>query len=305
MTDELKEELTEESTTDDSLLDDFDVGIEAESPAPEENNGEADVEEPEEESAGDGEDTASESEEGDEGGTLRQSDYTRKTAELARERESLHAEVERERTAINDEKRQMREEYSRHLEQLVNELRSLDPTERIIEQIRAAHEIGDTEEVNRLRLDLRDAQEYRQRREAQLERIRQDELSEKGKSDAASLESQRKLLLEKLPFLKDASKHDSFQKTMGVALEKAGYSKEEAAKLAPDARQAVIAYYAGLYLKGREKSPAVAEAIKGKVVTPKTASRINGKTTKQADALQRFSPNDERSLARLFEAYDF
>jgi hypothetical protein len=233
-------------------------------------------------------------------GYQRQADYTRKTSELAQKTKEFEAHME-----------ETNRQYAAKLQEINHNLQMFDPVPRLMQELQKAHEIGDIEAVNKLRLDIRDAHEARRYYDEQLKTAEAELQKAESQRDAEHIAKQRDVLFEKFPFLKDEKRKDSFNKTMNSAFEKVGFTNEELSGLKPrekDARVAALAYYAGLYLKSQDARPQVAEAIKGKVITPKPGARpADAKGAKRESAFRNFAanPNEEGSLAAVLDSINF
>lgn len=260
---------------------------------PESEEGEpVEAEEAEGDLNGDGESAPEELEKG----YLRQQDYTKKTAELAEERRAFEAEAAGERQKV-----------AARLKELDAALEAFNPIPRLIAQYQEAMQLGDVEEANRLRLDIRDAQDAKKRVESEMEQMQREDDAKEESGKQEFLSKQRETLGQLFPFLSDSKRHASFHETMRKSLDKVGFTEQELKAIdKPDARHAALAYYAGLYLKGQESKPEVAQALKGKVVTPKPGARPSdsGKGARQSEAIRKFDPNKAGSLANVFNAFD-
>lgn len=223
-------------------------------------------------------------------GYLRQQDYSRKTAEHAEKVRTFEAE------AVSIKQQQLHV-----LEGLQQRFQQLDPIGLLRNSYHEAMDNGDTDQA----LRIKDKIEELSIEQHRIEQALAHENAQKEQQNKANAEEflskQRDALFEKMPFLKDEKRLNTFKESTAKALKKVGYSDSELAELgkAPDHRQAMLAYYAGQYLKGLESRPQAAQALKGKIVSPSANAR--GSSDKKQSALSNFdkNPNDLRSLAAV------
>lgn len=229
-------------------------------------------------------------------GYLRQSDYSRKSNEFSAEKESFARESE-----------QIRQRQLAVLEATEQRFQQLDPVAILKGQLKQAQEMGDTEEVLRLRLDIQETERVveQNRRAAEWERHQNEQQKQQELTQKQTRE--RELLRQKVPELATKEGKDKFLTLANKALEKSGFSKDEIAEMSQlDHRWAIIAHGYGKYLTQLEQRPKIAEAIQGKAVTLKQpgARQSDAKGTAMAEATRQFNknPNAEGSLAGFFKA---
>ena len=179
-------------------------------------------------------------------------------------------------------------------------------------QYNQAIEDGDEDRATRLRLDIIDVERavekdkqalaYREAMEKQ-----QKESAEQAETEAHLSEQSRKLH-ERLPWLSKPNGKEKFQSTVAKAMQKVGYTAKEIEGIKkPDHRDAMAYFYAGKYLESVEQRPQVAQALKGKAVSPSAKARNSntGKNGQIATAFSQFNsnPNAQGALAGLFKAH--
>ena len=219
-------------------------------------------------------------------GYLRQSDYTRKTAELAQERESLG---------------QIKQQQVQLLTALEQQLREAGPLGYLQQQMQEAQEIGDTDQVNNLRWAIQDEQN----RLSQVQNALRYEMNERQQIEAQQnqahtaerIQAEREALFKAEPMLSDAKGQEKFKANMERGLKEIGVDPSEV--MFPDHKHARLAYYAGLYFANREKAPQAAKALKGKAVMPSPKGRTGAKPDGLKAASDKFSKIKEPSLDDL------
>lgn len=225
-------------------------------------------------------------------GYLRQQDYSRKTQALAENVRAFEAEAA-----------QIKQHQLATLEALNKRFQELDPVGLLTQEYRRALSEGDTEAA----LLAKDRAEQLKAEQDAVRQVLEAEQSTKAQMSQqeaqAFIQKESAALFEKMPFLSDEKRLKGFQEAVNTACEKVGYSKEELAAMdKPDHRQAMLAYYAGQYLKSLDNKPQVAQAIKGKVVSPNPTPR--GQKTGYNAALQTLKSNT-RSVDALAQALAF
>jgi len=230
-------------------------------------------------------------------GYLRQADYSRKTSELAAERQSLAAKEEA-----------LRQETISRLTALQERISTTQPLPLLHHLLNEAVSIGDEETANRLRFQILDLREKEKSVANALRLEREQEASQKESKTKAEtekfMEGERKALADKLPWVTKPEGQKKFQDVVSKALKHVG--KDPKSIKNPTAADAQLAYYAGKYLEMEASKPQVAAALKGKAVMPKPGGRSqeSGKAAKLDSALRQFdsNPKGTGSLAALFKA---
>lgn len=225
-------------------------------------------------------------------GYMREQDYSKKTEELSQQRKAYESEV----TTI-------RQRSLEGLEAVQKRFAAFDPETRLLAELREAYDIGDNETANSLRWQLQDVREAKNQLdqaiawEKEQSETKQTE-AEKQKNEAY-LKEQRSLLAEKMPILAKEEGRKKFEGAVNKAMSKVGMKPEDVET--PDHRQAMLAYYAGLYLQSLDNKPKVSEALKGKAVSPKAPARKQ-KSTPYSSAIEKLNsnPNDKDSFVELF-----
>lgn len=223
-------------------------------------------------------------------GYMRQEAFSRKTAEHAEKVRTFEAET----WSIKQQQLQV-------LEGLQQRFQQLDPIGLLRNEYQRALNGGDTEtallvkdKIEELRLE-----QYRIN-QALAQENEQKEQQSKAKTEEY-IGEQHKALFEKMPFLKDEKRLNTFKESIAKSLEKVGYGVEDFAEFdkKPDHRHAMLAYYAGLYFKSLDSRPQVAQSLKGKIVSPSATAR--GGTDKKQSALSNFdkNPRDLHALAAV------
>jgi hypothetical protein len=221
---------------------------------------------------------------------FRQSDYTRKTQELAQARMQQEGDFLAQTTAII-------EKYSPLTQLEANR-------NHILAQAKEAYEIGDNETLTARRLDLRDIDDAINSTKQEIDTLlkakqwHDEQISAQQKADA------KEVILNAYPELKNPEKAKEFQVLTYNALEKVGYSADEMKRLTgnPDPKQALLAYAAGKYFEMQNKAPEVAKNIQDKIVSVKpSATKTNNKQS-EIQSLQRDAANgDDYAIGRLME----
>ena len=209
-------------------------------------------------------------------------EFTRKTQELAEQKKVFDQEAEN-----------TRQQTQSVLQQLVGFYQSeANPIHQLARQYNEAIEIGDEITALRLKDAIRDEKEKQESvQNAYAYEMAKSE--QKRKEDNASyIAEQARSLREKLPFLSKPEGKEKFDKAISKAMAKVGFSEAELNGMErPDHRNAMLAYFAGKYLEGLEAKPAVAQALKGKAVSPTPGARRAGSGNKSDVALQSFVKN--------------
>lgn len=226
-------------------------------------------------------------------GYLMQSDYTKKTTELAKEREKLQESFTQLETHFLQVAENLLQEFTP-----VENLRS--HRESLVRAANDAREIGDLEEFNAKRLDIMEIDEHIKNVEYKVNTLSQASKHQTERMTTQQLAKEREKLFAALPELEKPEKQKEFQEATYKALEKAGYTQEEMQSMGAnvDARQAQLAYYAGLYLSMQGKAPEMAKAIQDKIVSPRVNPSRQQSGYKILDKLKQ-DPNNELAIGAL------
>jgi hypothetical protein len=222
-------------------------------------------------------------------GYLRQSDYSRNMNAFSEEKKAFEAQAE-----------QVRQQQVAVLNGLQQRFQQLDPISILTGQLQQAVAIGDIEEANRLRLDISDVREQMRAVDSALQYERRKDEEANQMSRQEHLTKHREELFAKMPFIKESGGSQKFQDSVSYAMQKVGISPEEVGDK-PDHRNAMLAYYAGLYLKTQEAKPQIAQAIRGKVVSPKPQARQDQAARSKAQLEAAFDKEPSlENFAKLF-----
>jgi len=174
-------------------------------------------------------------------GYQRDSDYRRKTMELADERRLLEEEVNRAKSE-SDAVAKLRQDYATRLSEIEN---SMKPDANI--DWAKLYET-DPDEYHRKKIEVENKSKALETIKAERQRAIQEQQQEQTKVFNQYLEQQKKLLAEKEPEYVDPVKGEGLRKDMTSYLKKEGYSDQEL-NMMVDHRSFVIAKKAMLYDK--------------------------------------------------------
>lgn len=174
-------------------------------------------------------------------GYQRDSDYRRKTMELADERRLLEEEVNRAKSE-SDAVAKLRQDYATRLSEIEN---SMKPDANI--DWAKLYE-NDPDEYHRKKIEVENKSKALETIKAERQRAIQEQQQEQTKVFNQYLEQQKKLLAEKEPEYVDPVKGEGLRKDMTSYLKKEGYSDQEL-NMMVDHRSFVIAKKAMLYDK--------------------------------------------------------
>jgi hypothetical protein len=221
---------------------------------------------------------------------FRQSDYTRKTQELAQARMQQEADFINKSTALI-EKFNPLTQLEAHRNNLIN-------------QAKEAYEIGDNETLIARRLDLMELEKTINATQQEIDTLYKAKQWQDEQMTAQQLSVEREKLFNVIPELKNPEKAKEFQTLTYNALSKVGYSADDMAQMTKkvDAKQALLAYAAGKYFEMQNKAPEVAKNIQDKIVSVKpSATKTNNKQS-EIQSLQRDAANgDDYAIGRLME----
>jgi hypothetical protein len=221
---------------------------------------------------------------------FRQSDYTRKTQELAQARMQQEADFINKSTALI-EKFNPLTQLEAHRNNLIN-------------QAKEAYEIGDNETLIARRLDLMELEKTINATQQEIDTLYKAKQWQDEQITAQQLSVEREKLFNAIPELKNPEKAKEFQTLTYNALSKVGYSTDDMAQMTKkvDAKQALLAYAAGKYFEMQNKAPEVAKNIQDKIVSVKpSATKTNNKQS-EIQSLQRDAANgDDYAIGRLME----
>jgi desulfoferrodoxin (superoxide reductase-like protein) len=174
-------------------------------------------------------------------GYQRDSDYRRKTMELADERRLLEEEVNRAKSE-SDAVAKLRQDYATRLSEIEN---SMKPDANI--DWARLYET-DPDEYHRKKIEVENKSKALETIKAERQRAIQEQQQEQSKVFNQYLEQQKKLLADKEPESVDPVKGEILRKDMTSYLKKEGYSDQEL-NMMVDHRSFVIAKKAMLYDK--------------------------------------------------------
>jgi len=211
-------------------------------------------------------------------GYQRDSDYRRKTMELADERRLLEEEVNRAKSE-SDAVAKLRQDYATRLSEIEN---SMQPDANI--DWAKLYET-DPDEYHRKKIEVENKSKALETIKAERQRAIQEQQQEQSKVFNQYLEQQKKLLAEKEPEYVDPVKGEGLRKDMTSYLKKEGYSDQEL-NMMVDHRSFVIAKKAMLYDKMmNSKISAKQSKTVPKMVRSGTQKTIN-KDSQQSKSLK-------------------
>ena len=211
-------------------------------------------------------------------GYQRDSDYRRKTMELADERRLLEEEVNKAKSE-SDAVAKLRQDYATRLSEIEN---SMKPDANI--DWAKLYE-SDPDEYHRKKIEVENKSKALETIKAERQRAIQEQQQEQTKVFNQYLEQQKKLLAEKEPEYVDPVKGEGLRKDMTSYLKKEGYSDQEL-NMMVDHRSFVIAKKAMLYDKMmNSKISAKQSKPVPKMVRSGTTKTIN-KDSQQAKSLK-------------------
>ena len=211
-------------------------------------------------------------------GYQRDSDYRRKTMELADERRLLEEEVNRAKSE-SDAVAKLRQDYATRLSEIEN---SMKPDANI--DWARLYET-DPDEYHRKKIEVENKSKALETIKAERQRAIQEQQQEQSKVFNQYLEQQKKLLADKEPEYVDPVKGEGLRKDMTSYLKKEGYSDQEL-NMMVDHRSFVIAKKAMLYDKMmNSKISAKQSKTVPKMVRSGTQKTIN-KDSQQSKSLK-------------------
>jgi desulfoferrodoxin (superoxide reductase-like protein) len=211
-------------------------------------------------------------------GYQRDSDYRRKTMELADERRLLEEEVNRAKSE-SDAVAKLRQDYATRLSEIEN---SMKPDANI--DWARLYET-DPDEYHRKKIEVENKSKALETIKAERQRAIQEQQQEQSKVFNQYLEQQKKLLADKEPEYVDPVKGEGLRKDMTSYLKKEGYSDQEL-NMMVDHRSFVIAKKAMLYDKMmNSKISAKQSKTVPKMVRSGTQKTIN-KDSQQAEVVK-------------------
>ena len=211
-------------------------------------------------------------------GYQRDSDYRRKTMELADERRLLEEEVNKAKSE-SDAVAKLRQDYATRLSEIEN---SMQPDANI--DWAKLYET-DPDEYHRKKIEVENKSKALETIKAERQRAIQEQQQEQSKVFNQYLEQQKKLLAEKEPEYVDPVKGEGLRKDMTSYLKKEGYSDQEL-NMMVDHRSFVIAKKAMLYDKMmNSKISAKQSKTVPKMVRSGTTKTIN-KDSQQSKSLK-------------------
>lgn len=206
-------------------------------------------------------------------GTLRQSDYTRKTQAVAEERKRF--EVERE--GFNQLQQQTREQHAL-VQAWLDRSKPQRPTAGYAEDPLAHGEYND-------QMGLWN--ENKTYWDNQIKQWSETQKAEQDKNFRAYLEKEQSALVERIPAFRDTGKRDAFVKEAVRAYSDLGIKEDEIRGLT-DHRMISILLDAVRYRRAKAKAPAVQKALDGTRRTiVRGGKRQNPRQAQQRDRLQR------------------
>jgi desulfoferrodoxin (superoxide reductase-like protein) len=211
-------------------------------------------------------------------GYQRDSDYRRKTMEIADERRLLEEEVNRAKSE-SDAVAKLRQDYATRLSEIEN---SMKPDANI--DWARLYET-DPDEYHRKKIEVENKSKALETIKAERQRAIQEQQQEQSKVFNQYLEQQKKLLADKEPESVDPVKGEILRKDMTSYLKKEGYSDQEL-NMMVDHRSFVIAKKAMLYDKMmNSKISAKQSKTVPKMVRSGTQKTIN-KDSQQSKSLK-------------------
>jgi hypothetical protein len=235
-------------------------------------------------------------------GYSRQSDYTRKTQELAEQRKSIDEaknQYEMEIQQIQQERQQYVAGLQQVLAQSTEELQRLANTD--WETLQATDPIKFITEKEKFR-DMQDKIHSYQKEQAIAEQRRQSEFD---RARSIALQQERKHLVEKMPEWGDPSKQASIASELKSYAMQEGFTSDELDDLI-DHRSLIVLRKAMLYDKANSKD-IVKRKLKGK---PKVVKAGSKRTRKETESQQRNASmkrlkqtGDTKDAASLLEAF--
>lgn len=211
-------------------------------------------------------------------GYQRDSDYRRKTMELADERRLLEEEVNKAKSE-SDAVAKLRQDYATRLSEIEN---SMQPDANI--DWAKLYET-DPDEYHRKKIEVENKSKALETIKAERQRAIQEQQQEQTKVFNQYLEQQKKLLAEKEPEYVDPVKGEGLRKDMTSYLKKEGYSDQEL-NMMVDHRSFVIAKKAMLYDKMmNSKISAKQSKTVPKMVRSGTTKTVN-KDSQQSKSLK-------------------
>ena len=211
-------------------------------------------------------------------GYQRDSDYRRKTMELADERRLLEEEVNRAKSE-SDAVAKLRQDYATRLSEIEN---SMKPDANI--DWARLYET-DPDEYHRKKIEVENKSKALETIKAERQRAIQEQQQEQSKVFNQYLEQQKRLLADKEPEYVDPVKGEGLRKDMTSYLKKEGYSDQEL-NMMVDHRSFVIAKKAMLYDKMmNSKISAKQSKTVPKMVRSGTQKTIN-KDSQQSKSLK-------------------
>ena len=211
-------------------------------------------------------------------GYQRDSDYRRKTMELADERRLLEEEVNKAKSE-SDAVAKLRQDYATRLSEIEN---SMQPDANI--DWAKLYET-DPDEYHRKKIEVENKSKALETIKAERQRAIQEQQQEQTKVFNQYLEQQKKLLADKEPEYVDPVKGEGLRKDMTSYLKKEGYSDQEL-NMMVDHRSFVIAKKAMLYDKMmNSKISAKQSKTVPKMVRSGTTKTIN-KDSQQSKSLK-------------------
>lgn len=232
-------------------------------------------------------------------GYLMQSDYTRKTTELEKEREQLQQSYTQLEAQFLQSAQALLTRYNP-----ISHLKS--QREALVKEAIEAREIADDVTFTAKRLDLFELDKQIEQIEREVQTLFQAAEHQSATMTAKQIAAEREALFAAIPELDKPEKQKEFREATYKALQKVGYTEEQMRQMSNsvDAKQAQLAYYAGKYFEMQNAAPQVAKKIQDKVVTPKPSSSPTrqGVNTSLLDTLKR-DPNNELAIGALLKPF--
>ncbi len=200
-----------------------------------------------------------------------QSDYTRKTQQLAEDRKKWEA------TEVA-EGRQLRQQYATHLEQLKTALKALNPTEPNWEALKA--QLSPEQYAERLDGWRRQQEEIQKVEKAQAE-VKQREEADAQQAFQRHLRSERDALELALPELKDQAKGKKLTDDLVKFAVSRGFTEEELGQVS-DHRALLLLHDAMQFQRSKEKKPEVKNKIDKVIAQSKPGAQTTPTKANQA-----------------------
>lgn len=209
-------------------------------------------------------------------GYLRQSDYTRKTQELAEQRKRFEAE---EVAALREE----REYYKQNVERLMSVLSELDP-DREPDWTSLAKDLP-PEEFSQRFTAYKSRQDAKAKLQAEHARMRELEEQETSRERAARLAKEMEALEVAIPEMKDPEKGKVLREDLTAYAKSLGFSDDDIGNI-EDHRALVILNESRLWRESQKRRPTVEAKVEKAIAGLKPAGAPAKPKAKETDLLR-------------------